>query len=100
MGEVLRLDGTMIPRRVKRMFDQRGEPRAAQAVTASLTWRGAPLTVRIANLSPSGAMLMCREIPYIGEVVALNLPDEAPMSAVIRWVRDGAIGIHFDASVG
>lgn len=100
MSEGLRLDGTMIPRRVKRLFDQRGEPRQAGPVTALFDWRGASLTVRLANLSPSGAMLVCSEIPHIGEAVALHLPDRAPMSAVVRWVRDGRIGIHFDAPVG
>ncbi len=95
MSGNLRLDGTMIPRRVKRMFDQRGEQRAEDGVSVLLEWRGAALAVRLVNLSPSGAMVCCSQIPHIGETVALQLPDRAPISGAVRWVRDGRIGVHF-----
>ncbi len=96
----LRLDGTMIPRRVKRMFDERGEPREAGAASALLEWRGASLPVRLTNLSPSGAMILCSEIPHIGEAVALQLPDRRTVPGVVRWVSDGRIGLHFAAPLG
>ena len=35
-----------------------------------------------------------------GERVTLTLPGEAPSPAIVRWVRDGCIGLHFDAPVG
>jgi hypothetical protein len=91
----LRLDGKMIPRSVKRMFDERGEPRADGDDLVLLIWRGAALPVRLVNRSPSGAMVSCREIPHIGETVALQLPDRLPIEGVVRWVRDGRIGVHF-----
>ena len=97
MSGGLRLDGKMIPRSVKRMFDQRGDPRADGEASVLLEWRGAALPVRLVNLSPSGAMVSCREIPHIGETVALQLPDHAPVAGVVRWVRDERIGIHFAA---
>ncbi len=53
------------------------------------------LAVRLVNLSPSGAMVSCSEIPHIGETVALALPDRASLPGAVRWVRDGCIGIHF-----
>ena len=87
----------MIPRSVKRMFDQRGEPREKAGASAVLEWRGTPLRVGLANISASGAMVICNEIPHIGEAMALHLPDLAPLSVVVRWVRDGRIGIHFTA---
>ena len=87
----------MIPRSVKRMFDERGEVRAADSATVLLEWRGAALAVRLVNLSPSGAMVSCDEIPHIGEAVALQLPDRSPVAGVVRWVRDGRIGVHFAA---
>ena len=87
----------MIPRRVKRLFDQRGEPRADDGASVLLEWRGTTLAVRIVNLSPSGAMVTCREIPHIGERVALQLPDGRAAPGDVRWVRDGRIGIHFAA---
>ena len=92
------LDGNMIPRRVKRLFDQREEERAeVDGVPAKLSWRGLTLDVRLANLSSSGAMVICDEVPNIGERVALQLPDRRAAPADVTWVRDGRIGIHFAA---
>ena len=93
----LRLEGNMIPRTVKRMFDERGEPREDAGSSALMEWRGASFPVGLANISASGAMVICDEIPHIGEELALLLPDLAPLAAVVRWVRDGRIGIHFTA---
>jgi len=87
----------MIPRSVKRMFDERGEPRAKGNASAAVEWRGKSLAVGLANVSRSGAMVICGKIPHIGEAMALRLPDQAPVPAVVRWVRDGRIGIHFTA---
>ncbi len=92
------LDGKMIPRRVKRLFDQREEERSdVEGVPARLTMRGQTLEVRLANLSSSGAMVICDEVPNIGERVALQLPDRRAAPADVTWVRDGRIGIHFAA---
>jgi hypothetical protein len=99
VGEGLRLEGSMIPRQVKRLFDQREEPRATTPAPARLEWRGATLSVQLVNLSRSGAMLVCELVPNIGEAVRLGLDGEPPAPAVVRWVRDGRIGLHFIASV-
>ncbi|MCY7339236.1 MAG: PilZ domain-containing protein [Sphingomonas bacterium] len=88
----------MIPRRVKRIFDQRDEARGdADGVLAQLNWRDQTVAVRLANLSSAGAMVILDEIPHIGERVALQLPDGRAAPGDIRWVRDGRIGIHFAA---
>ena len=97
MSAGLRLDGSMIPRSVKRMFDERREPRDLSAKSALFEWRGTSLSVGLANISSSGAMVICSEIPHIGEAIALQLADRAPLPGVVRWVRDGRIGIHFIA---
>ncbi len=95
----LGLDGSMISRSVKRMFDGRGEPREEVASSALIEWRGASLPVGLANVSPSGAMVICSEIPHIGEAIALHLLDRVPVAGAVSWVRDGRIGIHFTASL-
>ena len=100
LGEGLRLEGTMVPRRVKRLFDQRGEPRATITVLGELECRGTTCAVRTANLSASGAMIEYATMLHIGERVTLTLPGEAPRQAIVRWVRGGRIGLHFNASVG
>ena len=97
MSAGLRLDGSMIPRSVKRMFDERGEPRDEAGASAMFEWRGRSIAVELTNVSASGAMLVCDKIPHIGETVALQLPESAPVPGVVTWVRDGRIGIHFAA---
>ena len=88
----------MIPRRVKRLFDQREETRDnTGARPARLTWRGQTIEVQLANLSSSGAMVICEEMPHVGERVALQLPDRRAAPGDVTWVRDGRIGIHFAA---
>ena len=90
------LTGGMIPRTVKRMFDQRSEPRADAARQSSmLMLRGRPHIVELVNVSPSGAMVIFPQIPHIGEAVTLQLRDSAPVEGHVRWVRDGCIGINF-----
>ena len=86
----------LIPR-TSSAFDERGEKRDAAAAPATIEWRGASLDVALVNVSTSGAMVACDEIPHIGEAIMLRLADRAPGTGVVTWVRDGRIGIHFAA---
>lgn len=93
------LHGSMIPRSVKRMFDERAEPREpAESQTAVMEIRGRKHMVRLANLSPSGAMVVFSLMPHIGEEVTLNLLNRGRVKAHVCWVRDGKIGVNFAAS--
>jgi len=93
------LDGTMIPRRMRRIFDTRGEPREdADCQSAVLEVRGRKHMVRLANLSPSGAMVIFPAMPHIGEKVVLNLLGRGRMYGQVCWVRDGRIGVNFAAA--
>jgi len=90
------LNGSMIPRTVRRLFDQRAETREiAAARSAILGLRGRDYPVEVANLSPSGAMIAFARTPHIGERVSLQLPDRAAIEGSVCWVRDGKIGINF-----
>lgn len=92
------LDGDMIPRTVKRMFDQRDEPRFdvdGDLQTAVLTRRGQNHVVRVGNISTSGVMVVYADIPNIGEQVTLQLLDHGAVAGQVRWVRDGRVGINF-----
>ena len=94
------LDGGMIPRTVKRMLDERAENREpAHSATAAMDFRGRRHVVRLINTSPSGAMVIFSQVPHIGEQVSLQLLDRGQVSATVRWVRDGRIGINFDDPV-
>lgn len=91
------LHGGMIPRSVKRMFDQRVEPREEAAdTTAMLTVRGKEFPVEIVNLSPSGAMVRFSGEARIGEAVRLQLIDLGGTDGQVRWLRDGRMGIYFE----
>ena len=97
MAAKFSLDGGMIPRTVKRMLDERGEERiAAATATAVMEFRGRKHVIRLVNTSPSGAMVIFPLVPHIGERVSLQLLDQGQISAIVRWVRDGRIGVSFD----
>jgi PilZ domain len=91
------LDGGMIPRAVKRSVDERLEERlaAAGSGTAVLEFRGRNHVVRLINVSGSGAMVIFPYVPHIGEKLRLQLLDRGQVSAQVRWVREGRVGLSF-----
>lgn len=100
MPDKFGLDGGMVPRGVRRMFDQRDETRfdvEGDLQTAVLIWRGRNHVVRVGNISESGAMVIHAEAPHIGEAVTLQLLDRGAVAGHVRWVRDGRVGINFAA---
>ena len=92
------LDGAMIPRSARRSIDERTELRhAAISSTAALEFRGRKHVVRLVNISSSGAMVIFPHVPNIGERLVLQLLDRGVVSSQVRWVKDGRIGLSFDA---
>jgi hypothetical protein len=92
------LDGGKIPRSEQRSIDERTEVRHASASsTAVLEFRGRKHVVRLVNVSKSGAMVVFPHIPNIGERLPLHLLDQGLVSAQVRWVKDGRIGLSFAA---
>jgi hypothetical protein len=93
------LDGSIIPRAVRRIFDQRSEQREPlDRVDATLELRGHAHKVQLANLSPSGAMVILPLMPHIGEQVSLHIDGRGQVSGHVCWVRDGRIGVNFAAA--
>ena len=96
MSSRFQLHGSMIPRTVKRMFDERLEERLdAESQTAVLSLRGRNHIVGMANLSRSGAMLRFTGEAHIGESVSLQLLDRGTIAGQVRWLRDGRMGVYF-----
>ena len=94
------LEGSKIPRAVRRLFDERDEPRydaEGEFQTAVLTHRGQNHVIRVGNISASGAMVVYAAVPDVGEAVTLQLLDHGAVAGHVRWVRDGRVGINFDA---
>jgi hypothetical protein len=91
------LHGNMIPRTVRRMFDQRSEARhAGDRQSAVLTVRGKPQMVSLVNVSSSGAMIRYSGTVHIGESISLQMLDRGAVRGQVRWVRDGRVGVSFD----
>jgi len=90
------LDGSIIPRSAHRTIDERAETRhPALSGTAALEFRGRKHVVRLINISPSGAMVIFPHVPNIGERLVLQRLDRGVVSAQVRWVKDGRIGLSF-----
>ena len=95
------LDGGMIPRTAKRTIDERCELRqSALSGTAVMEFRGRKHVIRLVNISPSGAMVVFPHVPNIGERLNVQLLDHGSVSAQVRWVKDGRIGLSFAAPLG
>jgi hypothetical protein len=96
MSSRFQLHGSMIPRTVKRVFDQRSEERIeTESHTAVLSLRGRNHVVTLVNLSRSGAMLRFTGDAHIGESVSLQLLDRGTIAGQVRWLRDGRMGVYF-----
>jgi hypothetical protein len=90
------LTGGMIPRTQQRSIDERQEPRhPALSSTAVMEFRGRKHVVRLINVSGSGAMVVFPHVPNIGERLPLQLLDRGFVTAQVRWVKDGRIGLSF-----
>ena len=96
MASNFSLDGGMIPRNEQRHIDERSETRhAAASSTAVLEFRGRNHVVRLVNVSGSGAMVIFPHVPHIGEKLRLKLLDQGMVTAQVRWVKGGRIGLSF-----
>jgi hypothetical protein len=92
------LDGSMISRAEKRSLDERVESRyPSTSSTGVLEFRGRKHVVRLVNVSSSGAMVIFPHVPNIGERLPLQILDHGVVTAQVRWVRDGRIGLSFAA---
>jgi hypothetical protein len=92
------LDGGMIPRSAQRSIDERDEARYPSASsTAMLEFRGRKHVVRLVNVSKSGAMVIFPHTPNIGEQLPLHLLDRGLVTAQVRWVKEGRLGVSFSS---
>jgi hypothetical protein len=95
-GETARGDRLAIERAGKRTADRRSEARHENLVDCStLFFRGGVHMVPVANISTRGAMILCALEPRIGESVIIRFEGCSPIYAVVKWVRDGRVGLAF-----
>jgi hypothetical protein len=83
-----------IPRGERRKTNQRNEDRFLNVVErATITFRGKKSLVRTVNVSGSGVMIESNIMPRIGEVIGLEFENFDRLQAVVRWVKQGRIGL-------
>lgn len=96
MASSFALEGSMIPRTEQRRIDERAETRhASLSGTGVLQFRGRKHVVQLINVSKSGAMVIFPHVPNIGERLPLQLLDHGLVSAQVRWVKEGRVGLSF-----
>lgn len=62
-------------------------------------WKGVDHLCVVRNLSMGGLMFECLHKPTIGQRVAVELRSDKDMTGIVRWTRDGSVGIEFDQRV-
>jgi hypothetical protein len=83
-----------IPRVERRSTDQRREDRHWGVVDrAMLLFRRKKLLVRVVNVSSSGIMIEADLMPRIGEAVGIEFEGFERLQGVVRWVKQGRIGL-------
>ncbi|HEV2866523.1 MAG TPA: PilZ domain-containing protein [Allosphingosinicella sp.] len=76
--------------------DRRSEPRHEGLVDcATLIFRGTLHVVPVVNISSRGTMVECELQPRLGETVMIRFAGCSPISAFVRWARDGRLGLNF-----
>ena len=91
------LGGIKIRRQEARRSDQRNELRQVKLIDhATLRYQGRSLEVAVLNLSSRGIMVECDLTPRIGARLMIRFADCNETGCVVRWVRDGRLGLEFD----
>ena len=85
-----------IKREAARVTDQRLEDRHFGVVERStIVFRRRRLEVDVVNVSSRGAMIVAAIEPRIGEKIDIQFADSNRTRCVVRWIRDGRIGLEF-----
>lgn len=85
-----------VRRKEQRAADRRREERSASPVgIARLGFRRGSNDVTIVDLTPHGALVESKLMPFIGERVEISFPACPAVRATVRWTRSGRFGIEF-----
>lgn len=85
-----------IPRTEARARNERKEERQRDVVDRTLIYfRRQKHEVPVVNVSSGGAMIQTDLLPRIGETIDIQFADCNRTKSVVRWIRDGRIGVEF-----
>jgi hypothetical protein len=82
--------------------ERKSKPMAARSTRHGLIWTGTlywsfeAFSVRLRNISATGAMLECEKTLTPGSNIRLNLAEAGTLTGEVRWSRAGQVGILFD----
>ncbi len=84
----------------KDVKDRRSAVRRRSTQAVLVLSDGRSITARLADISETGARV--QGVPSLpeGQRLTLRFLDGAEMGAQVVWVKDGAIGLHFDMPIG
>jgi hypothetical protein len=90
------LTAIRIKREEARITNQRLEDRHRGVVEeCGIVFRRKKMSVPVINVSSRGAMIVAEIEPRIGERIDIQFTDQAKTRCVVRWVREGRIGLEF-----
>lgn len=90
------LHSVSVPREVRRANNGRGEDRHRLTdERVQINHNGTPIEVELINLSGGGAMVAGDFEPMLWDHVELHLGNHGTIECVVRWIRDGRIGLEF-----
>ena len=86
-----------IKREESRLTNHRCEDRQGGVIDSTvLHFRRRACQARVINISSHGAMVACEAEPPIGARVEIELGEAERGACVVRWLREGRIGLEFD----
>lgn len=87
-----------VSRLESRRGDSRNEDRhRIEGRQGTVTFRGREHTVEVVNVSGGGAMIAATICPNVNERIDLTLGTGAPLQCLVRWIKEGRIGLEFAA---
>ena len=90
------LTGLAIKRTEARLTNHRCEDRLRDILDeTTIVFRRRRQSVRVVNVSSRGAMIECGLEPRIGEKLDILFTDSNKTVCVVRWVREGRVGVEF-----
>lgn len=90
------LTAVPVKRAESRATNQRSEDRRRDLVdSTTLYFRRQKLEAVVVNVSSQGAMVEARIEPRIGETLDIQFADCNRTQCIVRWIRDGRIGLEF-----
>jgi hypothetical protein len=90
------LTAIAVKRQETRITNQRSEDRLRDVVEeTTMVFRRKKVPVRVVNVSSRGAMVASDVEARIGEKIDLVFTDKNRTACVVRWMREGRIGVEF-----